>query len=70
MMQIHNYDPETLGQMLAEADAVEAAIGASVREALLMHKRLGLPVVTWQDGKVALIPAAQIPIDGSGSAAH
>jgi hypothetical protein len=63
MNHIHNYDPETLRHMLAEADAVEAAIRESVREALLMHKRLGLPVVTWQDGKVAWIPADQIPVE-------
>jgi hypothetical protein len=73
-MHLYNYDPETVRQMLAEADAVEAAIRESVREALQMHKRLGLPVVTWQDGKVAWIPADQIPDDGipndDGSPAH
>ena len=66
MMHIHNYDPETLQQILEEGDAVVAAIQESVREALLMHKRLGLPVVTWQDGKVVWIPADQISIDDIG----
>ena len=62
-MQLHNYDPETVRQILEEGDAVEAAIQESVREALLTHKRLGLPVVTWQDGKVVWIPADQISVD-------
>jgi hypothetical protein len=70
MMQIHNYDPETLQQILDEGDAVEAAIRESVREALLTHKRLGLPVVTWQDGKVAWIPADQISVDDNSTPIH
>lgn len=70
MMNIHTYDPETLSQMLAEADAVEAAIRESVRDALLKHKQLGLPVVTWQDGRVVWIPADQIPVDDAGTAPH
>jgi predicted ABC-type ATPase len=63
MIHVHDYDPETLQQILEEGDAVIAAIRESVREALRMHKRLGLPVVTWQDGKVVWIPADQISVD-------
>ena len=70
MMHIHNYDPETLQPDTGESDAVEAAIQESVREALLTHKRLGLPVVTWQDGKVAWIPADQIPVDDTSTPIH
>jgi hypothetical protein len=64
MMHVHQYDPETLRQMLAQADAVEAAVW----EALLMHKRLGNPVATWQDDRVVLVPADQIPVDGNSPA--
>ena len=67
-MPLHPYDPETLRQMLAETDAVEAAVQESVREALLMHKRLGNPVATWENGQVVWIPADQIPVDDSGPA--
>jgi hypothetical protein len=67
MMHVHPYDAETLQQMLAETDAVEAAVRESVREALLMHKRLGNPVATWHDGKVVLVPADQIPVSDSPS---
>ncbi len=63
MTDIHPYDPETLSQILAESAAVEAAVREAVRDALLMHKRLGNPVATWQDGRVVLIPADQIPVD-------
>ncbi len=63
MMHIHQYDAETTQQMLADADAVDAAIRESVREALLMHKRLGNPVASYENGRVVWIPADQIPTD-------
>jgi hypothetical protein len=63
MTDIHPYDAETLSRLLAESDAVEAAVRAAVHDALLMHKRLGNPVVTWQDGKVVWIPPDEIPVD-------
>ena len=56
-------DPETLRQNLAQADAVLIAVRESVREALIRHKRLGLQVVTWKDGRVVWVPAEQIPVD-------
>ena len=67
MTDIHSYDPETLAHLLAEADAVETAIRESVHDALLMHKRLGNPVATWENGHVVWIPADQIPLDGGDS---
>jgi hypothetical protein len=66
-MHIHKYDAETLRQMLAEADAVEAAVRESVRDALLMHKRLGNPVASWENGRVVWIPADQISVDDGGA---
>lgn len=69
MMDIHTYDPEILAGLLAEADAVEAAVRESVREALLIHKRLGNSVATWKDGRVVWIPAMEITT-GDGSSAQ
>jgi hypothetical protein len=63
MNKIYPYDPETLNEILAESAAVEAAVREAVREALLMHKRLGNPVVTWIDGRVVWVPPEQIPVD-------
>lgn len=63
MMDVYPYDDVTLRQMLADADAVDAAIRESVREALLMHKRLGNPVASWENGRVVWIPADQILVD-------
>jgi hypothetical protein len=63
MMDIYPYDPETLNQMLADTDVIEAAIRESVRDALIRHKRAGHPVVSWEDGRVVWIPADQIVVD-------
>jgi hypothetical protein len=32
------------------------------REALARHKRLGLPIVTWRDGRVVEIPPEEIVV--------
>jgi hypothetical protein len=63
MMHIHTYSPETFRQMLADADAVETAVRESVHDALLMHKRLGNPVASWQNGQIIWIPPDQIRVD-------
>jgi hypothetical protein len=48
--------------------AILKAIEESSLDALLMHKRLGLPVAEWRDGKVVWVPAENIvlPPDVSG----
>jgi hypothetical protein len=66
-MRHYEPDPETFAQLLAETAAVEAAIVASVDDALLMHKRLGNPVATWEDGKVVWVPADQIAVNDNGN---
>jgi hypothetical protein len=68
MTPTHEYDPETLKQLLAQSAAVEAAVRDSVREALLMHQRLGNPVASWKDGAVVWIPPEQIASVASATA--
>lgn len=41
---------------------IEKVLQRAVREALLMHKRLGNPIATWKDGKVVIIPPEEIVI--------
>ncbi len=55
--------PSDVQRLIAESDAVVAAIQASVTEALLAHKREGLPIVDWQNGRVVLVPPDEIEID-------
>jgi len=48
--------------VLAEAEKVEAAVQAAVRDALAAHKRAGNSIVVWENGQVVWIPPDQIEI--------
>lgn len=39
---------------------VSQALDEAVRDAVEIHKRSGLPMVDWQDGKVVLVPAEKV----------
>ncbi len=41
---------------------VEKALQRAVRQALLMHKRIGNPIAIWRDGRVVIIPPEEIVI--------
>ena len=47
-----------------DTEAITAAMQEGVRKALLLHKKLGYPIATWQDGKVVWIPPEEIPVEG------
>ncbi|MFL6336008.1 MAG: hypothetical protein ACJ754_22085 [Pyrinomonadaceae bacterium] len=51
--------------LIAEEQAVDAAVRRAVRHALLTHKRAGNPVASWKDGKVVIIPAEEIQVEES-----
>ena len=51
---------QQLAQLRAEVAEIEAAMQAAVQDAILLHKRAGAPMVTWQNGQVVWIPADQI----------
>jgi hypothetical protein len=52
----------------AETELVLDALRKAGNDAALNHKRLGLPLVSWRDGKVVLIPADEIVVDDDGAA--
>jgi hypothetical protein len=41
---------------------IEKILQLAVREALIMHKRIGNPIATWKDGKVIIVPPEEIEI--------
>lgn len=47
--------------------AIDKAIKEAVRDALIRHKRAGVPIVIWKDGKVVRVPPEEIVVDESGS---
>lgn len=51
-----------IGRLFREGTAIDAAMNAAVREAVLQHKQKGLPLAVWRDGKVAWIPPDEIDL--------
>lgn len=45
-----------------QAEAIELILQEGVRQALLIHKRLGNPIAICRDGKVVIIPPEEIDI--------
>jgi len=48
------------------ATEIGEVLQRAVNHALLMHKRLGNSVASWQDGRVVIIPAEEIVIPPDG----
>ena len=49
--------------LIAEEQAVDEAVQKAVRHALLMHKRAGNSIASWNDGRVVIIPSEEIPVE-------
>ena len=54
--------PDVNAILSAADDRIDHALELAVREALLLHKKLGNPIYTWQDGRVVEIPPDEIPV--------
>jgi hypothetical protein len=52
----------TIPERLQDDHWVTAAIQHGARNALIKHKALGVPIATWKDGKVVLVPPEEIEI--------
>ena len=52
--------PRTISELLLDGRLVDRAMRRAVKEALLRHKRAGVPAVGWRSGKVGLVRPAQI----------
>jgi hypothetical protein len=50
----------SMGELLAKPKDLEAAIGQAMREATLLHARLGHPVATWRDGRVVWLQPKEV----------
>lgn len=60
--------PTNRADLIRQARAIEAAVQAAVREALLDHKRAGNPVVVCDaDGAVRWLQPDEIPLDDAES---
>lgn len=53
--------------LIQRGKEIEAILREAGRQALLMHKKLGNPIASWQDDKVVVIPPEEIPVDDSNA---
>jgi hypothetical protein len=42
---------------------IENILREAGRQARILHKKLGNPIASWQDGKVVMIPPEEIPVE-------
>jgi len=54
--------PEQVAKIVAESEMDEAAVQAGVRDAFVVHKRLGNPIAVWQNEQVEWVAPEQIEI--------
>lgn len=47
--------PKDILQLFREGTPIDDAMNAAVRQVVLRHKQLGLPLAVWRDGKVVWI---------------
>ena len=59
--------PRTIRELLLDGKLVDRAMRRAVKEALLRHKRAGVPAVGWRSGKVVLVEPAQIKASANRS---
>ena len=50
--------------MSDQTRSIEQAMRRAVRQALHTHKRAGNTVAAWRDGRVVLVSAEDIPVEG------
>ena len=56
-------------ELFADSARVQAAVNDAMRDVRLLHKRMGVGLVGWKDGKIVEIPPEEIQIDDAPPAA-
>lgn len=49
--------------LFADGKEIDAALAEAARNAMIMHKRLGYPAVSWENGRVVLVPPEDIKVE-------
>ena len=50
-------------ERLSDTARVTEAVREAGRQARLLHKKMGVPIVIWQDGQIVEIPPEEIVVD-------
>lgn len=58
-----NHDPSRdIGAIIREGSAIDRAIVAARRRVIDRHRRLGLPLVIWRDGRVVEVSPESVEL--------
>ena len=49
-----------IGRIFAKGTAIDEAVKRAARRAIEQHRRAGLPLVVYRDGKIAWVPAEEL----------
>lgn len=50
-------------ELFRDGEAIDRALREAVKDAFREHKKLGHPIVVWEDGKVVVVPPDKICIE-------
>ncbi len=53
---------KSITEIFEEGTLIDRALRKAVREALLLHKRMGHSIVVWKDGRIRRIPPDKIDV--------
>lgn len=56
--------PDRIGRAFADGRPIDKAVRRAAEAAILQHKRAGVPLVIWRDGKIVRVSAEQLVKSG------
>jgi hypothetical protein len=56
-----------ISRLFAEGTEIDRALQEGIQEAIELHRKLGLPIVEWRDGKVVWVPPEELAPPGDGA---
>jgi monomeric isocitrate dehydrogenase len=54
-------EKKDIGQIFREGTAIDEAVERAYRRAVRQHRRNGVPMVFWENGKIIEVPSDQLP---------
>ena len=64
---MRNKGSRAVHDLLLDGRIIDRAMRKAVKEALLRHKRAGVPIAVWRSGEVVLVKPTQIKISPDGA---
>lgn len=59
--------PKDIDKLFRQGVPIDRALAKAAREAILLHKRAGLPVVVWRNGRTARVDPDELLKTPAGS---